>query len=108
MKIFKGGSGFTIIVQDGDRTYRLRPKGLFSTGFCWGRGQPCASETALRILTEVVGYKKAMLLHTLFKWEIVVKKLRGSRWILTEDQIKEWVKGKDSYLRKTSIAGDLL
>ena len=99
MKVFRGERGSVITVENGMRTYTLVPKGLFSDVFCWGRGRPCASETAVCILSDVLGYKKAMLLHTLFKWEIVVEKLKGRGWMIREDRIKDWAVKQIRHLR---------
>lgn len=107
MKVYTGEPGFTIRVRDGERSYRLKPRGYFSTGFCWGRGQPCASEAALCILADAIGFKRAALLHTVFKWDVVVKKLRGIGWVLHENQIREWARGRKKYLRKMDLTGGL-
>lgn len=106
MKIFRGGYGYTITVEDGDNSYKLKPRGVFSTGFCWGRGQPCASETALAILSHVLGYKSARQLHTHFKWDVVVSGLRENKWTLREDWIKEWARKKRKYLKKKNILNE--
>ncbi len=98
-KIYRGGIGYTITVTDRGRTYRLIPTGRFSTGFCWGKGLPCASEASLGILSDAIGRRKAELLHTLFKWDVVAN-LKGIGWELREDWIVSWARQKLSELRK--------
>lgn len=94
VKIYKGkrtGGGIggqAIVVQNNGDEYPLKHIERHSPdGFQWGYGGSGPADTALAILTDLLGMKRADLLYQLFKWEFVAR--WGDEWSISEEKIRE-------------------
>lgn len=99
MKIYKGklrdgGAGGQKImvgrmVRTQDEDYPLRHIESHSPdGFNWGYGGSGPSDTALSILTDCLGERKARILYPQFKWDFVAG--WGKEFSISERTIKNW------------------
>jgi len=107
VKIYKGkrtGGGIggqAIVVQNNGDEYPLKHIERHSPdGFQWGYGGSGPADTALAILTDLLGMKRADLLYQLFKWEFVA--CWGDEWSISEEKIREWVEKQESGLYSTA------
>lgn len=95
IKVYRGvrtPSGCTVLVETGSRTYTLPHLVLHSpTGYEWGYGGSGPADLALSILADATGniaYAEAM--HQKFKWDVIAR-LDRSGFVLSEQQVLEWV-----------------
>jgi hypothetical protein len=63
-------------------------------GFEWGYGGSGPADLALSILADVIGPEEAQDLYQHFKWD-VVSSLPREGWEMSEQEIKEWLKGRE-------------
>jgi len=62
------------------------------TGLEWGYGGSGPAQLALAILAHHTGNaERAVQLHQAFKWDVVAK-LERLQWIMTGNQVEQWLK----------------
>jgi len=101
MKTYRGKieNGEKVInVSEGENEYSLEYNNPFlvkrcnSEDFDWGCGSAKATNTALAILIDCLGYVKAVQLYQAFKWKFVAR--WNEEWSITQDEIEGWAKPK--------------
>lgn len=82
------------VVLDGGREYSLPHIRRHSpTGYEWGYGGSGPADLALSILTDLIGFARAVEHYMDFKSD-VVSKIPTSGAVLSESQILDWLRSK--------------
>lgn len=95
----RGAGSQIILVFENGKSYSLKHTMRHSpTGFNWGYGGSGPADTALSILTDCLGERKANQLYQPFKWAFVAG--WDNEWRISEKEIKDWAKNQQNKIFK--------
>lgn len=72
------------------------------TGFAWGYGGSGPAQTALAILVDAIGEKRALPLYQRFKWETITPLDQERGWTISYQEVLAWVR-RQKFTREEQI-----
>lgn len=80
----------TVVDPTGSRPLPLHSRHS-PTGHSWGYGGSGPAQLALDLLWDALGYEPPSTLYQHFKFEVVALWPQEADWVMTDDEIRDWV-----------------